>query len=314
MKVFRGFEQWNISGQTVASLGNYDGVHIGHQVILQRVIAKAREEKLPGVVITFDPIPRKVLQPDKAPSLIQTTEQRLHTLASLGIDFVVLVTFDEQFALKGAEEFVSDYLVQILKIRAFVVGKSFSFGHQRKGTVPLLRQMGNLMGFDVEGIPEVQFNGTRISSTLVRQRIRDGKMEEAAIFMGRPFTLTGRVEEGEHLGESIGIPTANLKVENEILPPGGVYITRSILDSETHPSVTNVGVRPTVGGKTMTVESHLLHFSRVIYGKKMEVQFLRRLRNEQRFSSLDELKSQIGIDISEAEKYFASAEKSEPSV
>ncbi len=305
MRVHQGFDSWPYSkGQVVASLGNYDGVHVGHQAILKRVVAVARELSIPSVAVTFDPVPRKVLAPQSAPPLIQTLEQRLRKLESLNVDHTIVVAFNHQFAKNSPEDFVHNLLVNTLGIRCFVVGEHFSFGHQKRGNIGLLREMGRHYNFSVEAIPEVRAGERRVSSTLVRECIRSGDMEAANTYLGSPFSLAGTVVEGEKLGARLGIPTANLSPENEIQPANGVYVTRTIVESQLYGSVTNVGIRPTVGGKKWTVESHLLQFSGDLYGKKIELQFLKRIREEIRFASVDDLKSQIHKDIESARHYF----------
>jgi len=305
MKIHMGFHSWPISkGQVAASLGNYDGVHVGHQAILKGVVTAARDLSIPSVAITFDPVPRKVLAPESAPPLIQTLEQRLSKLASLDLDHTIVVAFDQQFAQKSPEDFVHDFLVDTLGIRCFVVGEHFSFGHQKRGNIELLHAMGRRYGFAVEAVPEVRAGERRVSSTLVRECILLGDMEAASTYLGSPVSLTGTVVEGEKLGARLGIPTANLNPENEIQPANGVYVTRVIVESQPYRSVTNVGIRPTVGGKKWTVESHLLQFSGDLYRKKIELQFLKRIREEIRFASVDDLKSQIYNDIESTRRYF----------
>lgn len=305
MKVHLGFHSWPFSkGKVVASLGNYDGVHVGHQAILKRVVTAARELSIPSVAVTFDPVPRKVLAPQAAPPLIQTLEQRLRKLESLDLDHTIVVAFDQQFAQKSPEDFVREYLVDTLGIRCFVVGEHFSFGHQKRGNIELLRAMGRQYDFSVEAIPEVRAGDRRVSSTLVRECILAGDMEAANAYLGSPFSLEGTIVEGEKLGARLGIPTANLNPENEIQPANGVYVTQVRVESQLYGSVTNVGIRPTVGGKKWTVESHLFQFSGDLYGKRIELQFLKRIREEIRFASVENLKSQIHKDIEVARHYL----------
>jgi len=300
MKVHSGFRDWNLSTGTVASLGNYDGVHIGHQAILKQVSEKARELRLTSVVITFDPIPKKILYPDSAPPLIQTLKQRLNSIAALGIEHSIVVPFDLDFSRKTPEDFVREYLTGMLNIHHFVVGRNFSFGHQKKGNIELLRRIGSESGFEVDAISEIHMDGIRVSSTAIREMIQSGKIAESNRFLGRPFALVGIVVEGEKLGGKLGIPTANLKPENEILPARGVYVTSARIGGASHPSVTNVGIRPTVGGQKLTVESHLLKYSGNLYGAEMELEFLSKLRDEMRFPNVEELKSRIHSEIGRA--------------
>lgn len=305
MKVHWGFESWPSSDRTIATVGNFDGVHVGHQAIIRRVVTLASELSVLSVAVTFDPVPKKVLQPETAPPLIETLEQRLEHLEALGLDHTIVVRFDQNFANHSPEEFVTKYLVGVLRVRGVVVGQNFSFGHEKRGNLGLLKQLGAEHDFITEGIPEVRIGNQRISSTLIRELIKAGQMEDVRTYMGRPFALQGTIVPGEKLGGTIGIPTANLKVDNEIVPATGVYVTRTLLpDGKDIPSVTNVGFRPTVGGKTLTVEAHLLGYSGDLYGQKIQLQFFQKLREEMRFKSLDELKSKIHSDIQQAETYF----------
>lgn len=304
MNVHLGFEAWKSTGRTVVSVGNYDGVHLGHQRLINRLVAEGRRFGVPSVVITFDPVPRKILRPEGAPALIQTLDQRLRCLAGLSIDHTIVVPFSADFARKTPEEFVREYLIDMLSIRKFVVGESFAFGHERRGNMALLRKMGEAGDFEVEAFPPVQHDGVRISSTMIREKIRAGDVERAAFFLGHPFALVGTVVEGQRLGGTIGIPTANLRIENEILPARGVYVTRAVTGQRSLASVTNIGIRPTLGGTRLTVESHLLDFSGDIYGRKLELEFLARIRDEKRFAGIEELKRQIAEDIAFAKKHY----------
>lgn len=305
MKVHFGFEAWPASNRTVATVGNFDGVHVGHQAIIRRVVSLASELSVPSVAVTFDPVPKKILQPQTAPPLIETLEQRLQHLEGLGLDHTIVVRFDQNFASNSPEEFVTRYLVGILRVRGVVVGQNFSFGHEKRGNLELLKQLGVQHDFVTEGIPEVKIRNQRVSSTLIRELIKAGRMEDVRVYMGRPFALQGKIVPGEKLGGTIGIPTANLNVENEILPATGVYVSRALLaDGKDVPAVTNVGYRPTVGGKTLTVEAHLLGYSGNLYGEKIQLQFFQKLREEMHFKNLDELKSKIHSDIRQAETYF----------
>ncbi|MCI0412410.1 bifunctional riboflavin kinase/FAD synthetase [bacterium] len=303
MVVHGGFENWKSIGKTAVSLGNYDGVHVGHRVILEKTIDLARNSHIPGVAVTFDPVPKKILQPQTAPPLIQTLQQRLNKLESLGLEHTIVVPFSSKFAKKSPEEFVQEFLIDKLRVQYFVVGENFSFGHQKRGDLSLLRKMGEANDFHVMGIPEVHRNGIRISSSQIREFIQQGRMEEATDFLGDPFALVGTIVEGEHLGGKIGIPTANLDFENEIVPAKGVYVCRAGIESQSLCAVTNVGVRPTFQGKKLTVEAHLLDFSGDLYGSRMELHFFHKLRDEMRFAGVEELKAQIQLDIQNAQSY-----------
>jgi len=308
MKVYRGFSSWKLDPQTrtVASLGNFDGVHRGHQAILNRVVENSRNLDLSSVVMTFDPVPKKVLSPETAPPLIQTLEQRLEIFEQLDIDNTIIVVFDMEFARKSPEEFVKQYLIDLLHVQAFVVGGNFAFGHRKQGNITLLKQMGMEYGFTVECVDAVQDGGSRISSTLIRGEIQAGQIEQALTHLDHPFALRGTVIKGEQLGGKIGIPTANLQVRNELLPGRGVYACKAIFEEQVYPAAVNVGYRPTVGGKNLTVEAHLIGFSGELYEKEMELQFFHRIREEKKFAGIDALRNQILADINAANLYFES--------
>ena len=303
MRVHSGFENWAGNDRTAVSLGNFDGVHIGHRTILKRTMELARTAGIPAVVVTFDPVPKKILQPETAPPLIQTLDQRLASLETVGLDDAIVVPFSDQFARKSPEEFVREYLVRTLRTKYFVVGENFSFGHQKQGDLSLLRKMGQSFDFDVEGIPEVFWEGVRISSSQIRDFVQNGQMEQATRFLGHPFTLTGLVVEGEHLGGKLGIPTANLDYRNEIVPAKGVYVCSASVKGQAYRAATNVGMRPTFEGKRLTVEAHLLDFQGDLYGLPMDLQFFHKLREEIRFSGVDQLKTQIHDDIQQTRNF-----------
>jgi riboflavin kinase/FMN adenylyltransferase len=305
MKIHAGFQSWTLKERTVVTLGNYDGIHLGHRSILKTLVEDARALNAPAVAVTFDPIPKKVLYPDASPPLLQTLEQRLALFESIGMDHALVIAFDHNFAKKMPDEFVREDLVGTLRLKEFVVGENFSFGHQKKGNIELLRRMGETCDFTVKAVADVRRNGIRISSTAIRQMVREGLVDVAAQLLGHPFALIGDVVQGERLGGTLGIPTANLRFENELLPAAGVYVTVSVVQSRRIPSVTNVGVRPTVGGKRLTVEAHLLNFDGDLYGQRMELEFLQKLRDEKRFTGIDELKTAIAADITSARKHFA---------
>lgn len=306
MKVYRGFSSWTLDQgiRTVASLGNFDGVHRGHQAILKRLVKNSRNLDLPSVVMTFDPVPKKVLSPETAPPLIQTLEQRLEAFERLGIHSTIIVVFDLEFARKSPEDFVKEYLIDLLHVHTFVVGGNFAFGYRKQGNITLLKEMGTHFGFNVECVDAVQDGGSRISSTLIRGEIQNGQIEQALIHLGHPFALRGTVIRGEQLGGKIGIPTANLQAKNELLPARGVYACRAIFEKEILPAAVNVGYRPTVGGKNLTVEAHLIGFSGDLYGKEMELQFFHRIREEKQFAGIDALRNQILADINAARLYL----------
>jgi riboflavin kinase / FMN adenylyltransferase len=300
MKIYSGFRDWPSGPRTAVTLGNFDGVHVGHQMILNRTVDLARSSQIPSVAVTFDPVPKKILQPETAPPLIQTLEQRLQKLERLGLEDVIVIKFNRPFAQKSPDEFVHEFLIERMKVKFFVVGEGFSFGHQKQGNLSLLRKMASRFDFEVHAIPEIREKGIRISSSQIRDYILQGNMEDACRFLGDPFTMVGIVAAGQQLGGKLGIPTANLITENEIMPVNGVYVCKAISSNVSYAAVTNIGIRPTFEGKKLTVEAHLLDFDGNLYGSRLELQFFHKLRDEKKFSGVDELKAQILEDIRQA--------------
>ncbi len=306
MRVLRGFLDLDHDFDAPAvSIGNFDGVHLGHQAALKSVISGARERGCASVVCTFDPHTRAFLKPNEPPSLMQTLDQRLEAISVLGVDGIVVIPFDEQVAAVSREDFVGDFLRGTLNLAALHVSSYFRFGRFGAGDVAYLRDLGAARGFDLTVVPEVVQKGRPISSSWVRQLIRKGDMEAAAELLGRPLTLRGEVAKGGKRGREMGAPTANLLVENGLLPKSGVYVTRAFLQGEGFPAVTNVGTRPTFGsGGSITIEAHLLDYEGDLYGLRMDLEFLRKLREEIKFSGAAELAARIQQDIVLARAYF----------
>jgi riboflavin kinase/FMN adenylyltransferase len=308
MKIVRGLDQLP---QTllppVLTIGNFDGVHLGHQSLVQTLVARAAAVGGSSLVLTFDPHPLQVLAPDNAPRQIQTLDQKLTALDALGIDVVLVLPFTRDLAHMGAREFVARILVDRLHAREIHVGASFAFGHRREGSFNLLKEMGEELGFLVEKIHQVQFRGTRVSSTMVRQALISGQAGLARRLLGRPFALGGEIVHGAAVGTSLRVPTANLSSQNELIPRTGVYVTFLNLGGRRRKSVTNIGTRPTLTGQLAgppTVETHVLDFKEELYGARVCVEFLMRLREEQRFESTGELVSRIRKDVTAARRFF----------
>ncbi len=292
----------------IGTIGNYDGIHRGQQAILERVVDCARASGAASAVVTFDPHPLKVLQPESAPPALTTSAQKRRLLAALGVEHLLVVRFTPEVAGTPAERFVSEFLAGRLALGAVFVGRRFAFGRGREGDLGLLERVGRAAGLEAVGVDEVLEDGSPISSTRVRREVAAGRVEEAGKLLGRPFAVEGAVVRGDGRGREIGWPTANMKTANELLPGDGVYATRIRLGArgETRPAVTNVGVRPTVGeGAARVVETHVLEFEGDLYGEEVEVLFERRLREERRFPSLADLSEQIGRDVETAREYFA---------
>ncbi len=319
---------------TVLTIGNFDGLHLGHQKIISRLIERARALNALATVVTFDPHPTKVLRPDAAPALIGPLAHRLVGLDQLGLDAVLVLPFDLELSRFSAEDFVQRILVEKLRARAILVGGNFRFGHKQTGDVKLLIELGAKFGFDVDVIAPVVMRGEIVSSTAIRDQVRAGETSRAARRLGRPFCLTGPVLTGSGTGRRLVVPTLNLKPEQDLLPKMGVYATETWIalnpgegtaighprhpadrPSRVYRSVTNIGVRPTFQGTRVlgvpdgsagqhSIESHLLDFSAELRTGWLAVEFWVRLRDEKKFSGPQELKEQILRDIARAKKFF----------
>ena len=296
---------------SVIAIGNFDGIHLGHQRLLEYCIALARESGAVATALTFEPPPLKVLRPEAAPLRISTNGQRMEWFAALGMEAAVVLPFTMELSRLAPEEFVEEILVRQLQVRAVVVGDNFRFGHKQAGDVKFLRELGMRDGFDVIVHEPVVMDGEIVSSTAIRKLISQGDVTRAARMLGRAFALTGEVVAGTGTGRKFTFPTLNLRPEQELLPAKGVYITRTVLEGEpsSHRSVTNVGMRPTFNGTGLTVETHLLDYSGNFSPKRIEVRFWKKLREEKKFAGPEELRAQIGKDIAKANGFFARLRK-----
>lgn len=291
----------------VVTIGNFDGVHLGHQKMLADVAERARELSVPSVVVTFDPHPLKVLRPETAPKMIQTLRQREEAIDACGIEALVIVPFTRDFSLTPGREFVRELLVRRLAAREIHVGEKFAFGRGRDGDVTLLREMGAEARFEVHAVTHVADGEGRISSTRIRERIAAGDVAAAGLLLGRPYAMDGVIAKGDRMGRKIGFPTINLKPDNELAPRDGVYVGKVLIRSfdRTFVCVTNIGRRPTVyEDYGTTVESYILDFSSDVYGEEIRLEFRERLRDEQVFPSMLELTSQIRKDVEATRRYF----------
>jgi riboflavin kinase/FMN adenylyltransferase len=307
--VFNSIEDWAAHFQdarrTAVTVGNFDGLHLGHQKILQSVREHARASGQRAAVITFDPHPMRVLRPDRAPLMIQTLSQRLAGFEQMGLDAALVLRFDRALSLVSPEEFIDRILVGGMRVGAILVGANFRFGHRGAGDVRLLGEFGKRDGFDVEIVPPVEVDGQIVSSTAIRGAVASGDVAAAIPLMGRPFSLTGEIRAGAGRGRTILFPTLNMAPEQELLPKLGVYATESVVGGKLYTSVTNAGTRPTFNGAGVTVESHLFGFNENHAGGAMEVRFHSRIRDEKKFSGPDELRAQIARDIETARKFFS---------
>ena len=291
----------------VGTIGNFDGVHLGHRKILETVVARARAVQRPSFAITFEPHPMVVLRPDQAPRRIQTLRQKEEAIEALGIDALLVVPFTRDFSLTEPEDFVRTLLRDRLGASEILVGAHFAFGRGKRGDLALLVRFGAECGFSASAVDEVQFGGSPVSSTRIRRALERGSIVEANGMLGRDYELDGLVARGDRLGHQIGVPTINLEPENELPPADGVYVTEIEIRSfgRRFPSVSNIGRRPTLyEDYATTIETFVLDFSADVYGEKVRLFFLDRLREERKFPSMMDLKAQIQRDIAAARAYF----------
>jgi riboflavin kinase / FMN adenylyltransferase len=289
---------------SAVTIGNFDGVHLGHQKILRSVLDRARHSDLAGAVLTFYPHPARVLRPSEAPALLETLDQRLAAIGALGFDAALVARFDADLAKLSPEEFVERFLVDAMRAKIVLIGGNFRFGHRQSGDAKLLADLGRRGGFEVEIVPPVTANGVVVSSTAIRNALRDGKVDEARRMLGRPFALAGKIQTGTGQGRKLVVPTLNLATAQELLPKSGVYATEAVVEGKIYRAATNVGVRPTFDGSRTTIESYLLEFNDMLTSGSLEIRFWSRLRDERKFSGPAELREQVLRDIDEAKEYF----------
>lgn len=290
-----------IDGPIVLSVGVFDGVHPGHCAVLKNALEHAREIGGTAVALTFDPHPARVLRPERAPRLLTSTPHKARLIAAAGISHLLLVTFNAEFAATPAERFIRE-LAGAAKLRRICVGKNWMFGRGREGNPALLRRLGDELGFDVCETPAVQVDGAPVSSTRIREAVERGDLDLVRRLLGRDYSVLGTVEAGDRLGRAIGFPTANLRAHNEQFPPNGVYAVRVDFDGEILGGVANIGVRPTIEAATpdRRLEVHLFDFANDIYGRDLDVDFVKFIRGEQKFDGIDALKTQIARDVKTA--------------
>jgi riboflavin kinase / FMN adenylyltransferase len=284
------------------TLGIFDGVHLGHQRLLQLALDDAHDHQGLAIAVTFDRHPNHTLAPDRAPPALQTLEHRLALLERLGLDAAVVIPFNQTFSQLDPATFVRNLVRDLGRLVSICIGQGFTFGHRRAGNVDLLKQLGHELGYITRALAPVTLDHTVIRSTRIRELVAHGQLTQAGALLGRPYSVAGRVVHGDHLGRQIGFPTANLDVAGLVLPPTGVYTARVRLGPILHPAILNLGRRPTLDAANppLRLEVHLLDFEGDLYGELLEVVFHDRLRPEQRFASLDALRAQIRADVDRA--------------
>jgi riboflavin kinase/FMN adenylyltransferase len=306
MKIFRDVDDRQIQTPTVLTFGVFDGLHLAHRQIMNRVVGRARASRLPATVVTFDPHPRAVLRPQTAPPLLQTFEQKMEGMRSLGVEQVVVLNFTPELARVGAEDFLNETIFGRLDAREVYLGHGFAFGRDREGRFELLKQVAGGRGRVAEEVPEVVIRGHRVSSTIIRRLLSAGRINLARRMLGRPYGIESRVVEGRKIARAqLNYATANLKPQNTVIPTNGVYVTLTLVEGEWLRSITNIGNKPTFGGdREVTIETHMMDFDRQLYGEKIRVRFLYRLRGERKFESVEALRAQIDRDRGRAVRYF----------
>jgi riboflavin kinase/FMN adenylyltransferase len=307
MQIFKQIENISTEFQkAIMTIGNFDGIHVGHHQIMKKLIAEARVRNCKAIVITFEPHPKMVLHPDIRPFYLLTTlEEKLNLLEDLGIEAVILFPFSRDFAKITAESFVKDMLWGKLKVRKIFIGHNYTFGNDKKGNDAYLKDFGGKLGFEVEVISAVKMNGLDISSTRTRKAILDGDMKGASEMLGRPYNLGGVVVSGHGRGAGLGFPTANIKAEKELVPPRGVYAVKAEHGGRQYEGVLNIGYNPTFEDNQRTIELHILDFSKDIYDQTINVLFIDRLRDEVKFSGPEALIAQIRQDVIQARKLLS---------
>lgn len=292
----------------VATIGNFDGVHLGHQAVLSQLAMKADMLGLPAVVITFEPQPYEYFVPEKAPARLSRFREKVEALRAYSIQKLCVLRFDQKLANMPAAEFIQRLLIDGLRVSYLVVGDDFRFGKDRRGDFALLQQAGHQQGFQVVNMHTFAIDKMRVSSTRIREALRDGNLDVAEKLLGRPYRMSGRVAHGDKRGRQMGFPTANIHLHRRKVPLRGVYAVQLFgIDGEPVNGVANIGIRPTIGGDKALLEVHLLDFSRDIYGAHVQVVFLQKLREEHKFADLAALIEQIHVDIDAARQYFASS-------
>ena len=298
LKIFNSIKSFNATKPTIVTIGTFDGVHLGHQKIVAQITKNADALNCESLVLTFFPHPRMVLQESTEMKQLNTLNEKIALLDNLGIDNLVVHPFDKEFSRLTAEEFVKKVLVDVFKIKKIIIGHDHRFGRNRTATIDDLINFGGTYGFEVEQISAEEINEVSISSTKIRNALLEGNIELATNYLGYDYSLTGIIFKGKQLGRTIGYPTANITIEEDykLIPNNGVYIAKSVLNGKTVFGMMNIGTRPTVDGTKQTIEINFFDFKQDLYGQKITISLLHRMRSEQKFESIDALKNQLGKD------------------
>ncbi|NOZ68164.1 MAG: bifunctional riboflavin kinase/FAD synthetase [Deferribacteres bacterium] len=301
MKVIDGIE--NVKQKLpypVLTIGNFDGVHLGHQALFRMLIERAKKNNGTSIVFTFVPHPLRVIAPERAPKLLTPYKEKIRLIKNCGIDVIICINFTKEFASITAEDFIRNILCRMLEVKEILIGSNYMFGKGRKGSPELLKALGKEYGFSVTVVDEIRIDNTVVSSSRIRTLIAKGRVEEAAKFLGRPYSVEGVVIEGAKRGKSLlNTPTANLSTANELLPKDGVYAVKVKVGRKVYGGATNIGCNPTFKDKKFSFETHILDFEGTLLGKTLRVEFIRRIRDEIKFSKVEDLAAQLEKDIAE---------------
>ena len=308
MKTYNSLQSYTNTSPSVITIGTFDGVHVGHQKIIKKLAQLAKKEKCNSVVLTFFPHPRMVLQKDSNIKLINSIKERAQLLENNGLDTLIIHPFDKEFAKLSALSFVKEVLVKKLHVSKLVIGYDHHFGKNREGNIEQLKEYAHTYNFEIIEIPAQDINEVAISSTKIRKALNEGNIEKTNTYLNYQFTLSGKIVKGNNIGEKIGFPTANihLKEDYKLIPKKGAYIVSALIDEKKVFGMLNIGNRPTINDEKETIEVHFLNFNKNIYGKKISISFIKRLRDEQRFNSLEDLKKQLGKDKNNTKLYLES--------
>lgn len=297
MTVIKSLKQVVNAKNTVVTIGNFDGIHKGHIKLIKEAVKEARENNFKSVVFTFENHPRRYFRDDSLKNII-TNEEKIEIFKKLGIDIVLMIPFNEYMTKISANDFVEKILYEKLKCKTVIVGHDFAFARNKEGNASVLKFLGEKFNINTKIIDPIKIHGKRISSTHIRNLITNGNVSEIKYFLGRNYSLNGKVIHARKLGRTIGFPTANLKVEDKlIIPKDGIYAVKVYIDTKVYYGATNIGFNPTVNGKKLSIETNIINFNKDIYGETIKVEFLERIRDEKKFNSLDELKYQLNKDI-----------------
>lgn len=308
MGILQNIENYNLKEPTVVTIGTFDGVHVGHQKIIRRLINAGIKSHLKSVILTFFPHPRMVLQKDTGIKLINTIDERSEILNSLGLDFLLIKEFTQEFSRLSAEDFVKNILVDKLNAKKVIIGYDHRFGRNRNADIEDLKRFGEVYGFEVEEISAKDIDDVAVSSTKIRTALSEGDITKANMYLGYNFMLTGIVSKGKGLGKQLGFPTANIHIEEDykLIPKYGSYIVDSLINNQLVYGMMNVGINPTVNGEKESIEVHFFDFDDTIYNKKIQINLLHRIRDEQKFESVDALKKQLLKDKQASLDYIES--------